>query len=108
VSPVALSVPAPINYILRHKIQNSRTSRILDHITGAHGHAGYSAWPGLTFDACSEEGKVILGTPNGVGVAWLLIQRKKELEKKRVEKITLFSAPSKGDYVFASLLFWIV
>jgi len=40
----------------------------------------------------SEEGKAILGTPNGAGVAWLLIQRKQELGHRTIKDVTVFWA----------------
>jgi hypothetical protein len=73
------------------------------------GRSGYDAWPGVTFDIESEEGKAILGTPNGAGTAWLLIQRKRELGRRRIEKVTVFHAGMKEDmFGWPSLLFWIV
>lgn len=106
-SPVPL--PAPIKFVLRLKIQNVDTYSILNKITARHGLTGYPPWPGIVLDIESDEGKAVLGTPNGAGVAWLLIQRKKELGHKRVEKVTFFCVPSEGEiHLWASLLFWIV
>jgi len=57
----------------------------------------------------SEEGKAILGTPNGAGTAWLLIQRGRELRHRKIEKVTVFYAENEDDmYRWPSLLFWVV
>ncbi|KAF2023670.1 hypothetical protein EK21DRAFT_118541 [Setomelanomma holmii] len=69
----------------------------------------YVPWPGVTFDIDSEESKAILGTPNGAGTVWLLIQRKKDFGDRRIEKVTLFYAEKEDDaFRWPSLLFWIV
>jgi hypothetical protein len=106
---VATPKPAPIKYIFRLSVQSVRTYPILNKIMAKLGRSGYDAWPGVTFDIESEEGKAILGTPNGAGTAWLLIQRKKELGRRRIAKVTVFHAGIKEDmYGWPSLLFWIV
>lgn len=43
-----------------------------------------------TFDARDERAQALLGTPNGSGVAWVLIQRKRYLGIKVVDKVTMF------------------
>jgi hypothetical protein len=47
-------------------------------------------WPGLSYEASSDEGQALLRSPNGLGVAMLLIQHKKQLGHKTVEKIMVF------------------
>jgi hypothetical protein len=55
-------------------------------------------WPGVTFTMETEEGKTLLGTPNGSGIAWLLAQHKKQLGYKVGKKVQLWysitSAPN--------------
>jgi hypothetical protein len=69
----------------------------------------YELWPGITFDIQSEEGKAILGTPYGSGVAWMLIQHSKALRERTIKKVTIFYSPKKDDlFRWPSLLFWIV
>jgi hypothetical protein len=61
----------------------------------------------------SEDGKALLGTPNGSSVAWLLIQHKamSQLWHKTVKKVTILSSEftddDPGHEVSSSLLFWI-
>ena len=40
--------------------------------------------------AAETEAKALLGTPNGSGIAWLLIQHKRQLGWKMVDSVTLF------------------
>jgi hypothetical protein len=70
---------------------------VLNKIISKHGQFTYDKWPGVTFSMESEEGKAILGTPNGCGVAFMLIQHGKALGEKRIEKVTLFHAAKQDD-----------
>jgi hypothetical protein len=100
--------PLPLNYICRITIQNIETYTLLQKVIEKHGHDTYFEWPGLSFEAESEEGKAILGTPSGSGVAWMLGQRKKEFGGREVERVTVFYARKEGDlYRWPSLMFWI-
>lgn len=47
-------------------------------------------WPGKSFDMGTPQGRAILSTPNGVGVAWFLINNKEELGVKVPTKVTVF------------------
>jgi hypothetical protein len=68
-SPTITS-PAPIKYIFRLTIHHVPTYAILNKILKKHNRTQYELWPGMTFAIDSEEGKAILGTPNGAGAAW--------------------------------------
>jgi len=99
----------PLNYVFRVQIQNAATSLVLNNIISKHTTFTYEMWPGITFGMDTEEGKAILGTPNGCGVAWMLIQHSKAFGKKNIEKVTLFHAAKKDDlFRWPTLLFWIV
>lgn len=82
-----------LKYVFRHEIENSDTSAVIEHIFGLGGGAQDGAglvWPpGVTFRMDEDHGKALLGTPHGSGVAWLLIQHKKQLGHKTVEKVTV-------------------
>lgn len=54
----------------------------------------------------SDEGKAILATPNGRGVAWMLIQHRDLMGQKRVKSMSVFSVlGSGGVYQGPTLLF---
>lgn len=53
-------------------------------------------WPGTTFDMTTDEGKAILATPNGAGVAWWLIDHKSQLGVKTVKSVTVFKGRGIG------------
>lgn len=47
-------------------------------------------WPGLSFGMDSDEGKALLGTPNGIGTARLLIDRAAQLGRREL-KVYMFA-----------------
>ncbi|KAB8199136.1 hypothetical protein P875_00095127 [Aspergillus parasiticus SU-1] len=47
-------------------------------------------WPGKSYDMSTDDGKAILGTPNGAGVARFLMDHKLELGVKAPSKVTVF------------------
>ncbi|CAA9962859.1 hypothetical protein PTMSG1_06227 [Pyrenophora teres f. maculata] len=99
--------PLPLKYIFRLTIMNATTCEVLKSVIAKQGVEEYSLWPGLTFDIESEEGRAILGSPNGAGVAWMLLQHKTQLGEKKIEKVTVFYATGQSDlFRWPSLLFW--
>lgn len=67
-----------LKYFIRKNVQNPDTLRIIDEAAGSVA----KEWPGTTFSMESDEGKALLRTANGVGVAYMLIQHKPELGVK--------------------------
>ena len=63
-------------------------------------------WPGITFSLESDEGKAILGTPTGLGVAKLLLDHRDLLGRKETESISYFTDGAR--YNVFSLAFHIV
>ncbi|KAL9011837.1 MAG: hypothetical protein Q9173_003353 [Seirophora scorigena] len=62
----------------------------MSYIYNKHGGANSKPFPGLEFGMDTEEGRALLGTPTGVGVAWLLIERWKELGR-RIPRVRIFN-----------------
>ncbi|KAL8853715.1 MAG: hypothetical protein Q9221_001526 [Calogaya cf. arnoldii] len=69
--------PAGLRYIGHHFISNPDSAVIIDQILRAAYNINTPniAWPGLQASITTDTGKALLATPNGVGVAWLLIDR---------------------------------
>ena len=80
--------PSDLKAIVRLGIENEDTMSVIDRVTAASG--GEIQTNGLTWVMNNDVAKAMLGTPNGVGVAWLLAQHQKELGHKVVESVTLF------------------
>ncbi|KAL8652062.1 MAG: hypothetical protein Q9226_004425 [Calogaya cf. arnoldii] len=69
--------PAGLRYIGHHFISNPDSVIIIDRILreAYNTNTPNIAWPGLQASINTDTGKALLATPNGVGVAWLLIDR---------------------------------
>ncbi|KAL9629697.1 MAG: hypothetical protein Q9204_005129 [Flavoplaca sp. TL-2023a] len=67
--------PAGLRYIGHHFISNPESSDIIDQILKAtyNTNTPNIAWPGLQASINTDPGKALLATPNGVGIAWLLM-----------------------------------
>ena len=73
--------------VLRISIKNTKTKAVVRHImkdTLVNGGE-----KSFRTDDNRDKVAALLGTPNGVGVAWLLIQHKRQLGHKTVEKVTV-------------------
>ncbi|KAI4279924.1 MAG: hypothetical protein L6R38_004864 [Xanthoria sp. 2 TBL-2021] len=79
------SNPGRLRYIGHHFISNDDTKAIFDRIlqTAYKTNTPNVAWPGFLASVNSDEGKALLATPNGVGVAWLMIERAAALGRRR-------------------------
>jgi hypothetical protein len=84
-----------LKYVIRYNIVNADTSMIINQAVGPTSSIG---WPGVTISMRSEIGRAVLGTPNGVGVAYLLATHKAQLGQKTVESVHLWSRPPKYFY----------
>ena len=83
------SPTANLKYVLRFHVLNDATYLAVEAINEVNCTKKMS-WPGITYSAASDEGRTLLGTPNGSSVAYLLIQHKAALGHKTVDKITVF------------------
>ncbi|KAL8749338.1 MAG: hypothetical protein Q9184_006848 [Pyrenodesmia sp. 2 TL-2023] len=92
-----------LQYIGHENVISSTTKRVVAELLALRRkepNAPLAApFPGLTFTMDMPEGQALLGTPNGVGVARLLIDRVKELGKRDLS-VTLFSDGMFIDMVF--------
>ena len=77
-----------LKYVIRYDIVNDETADI---IARAAGPRFRIAWPGATISMSTEQGRAILGTPNGVGVAFLLATHKAQLGQKTVESVHVWT-----------------
>ncbi|KAI4168104.1 MAG: hypothetical protein LQ343_006637 [Gyalolechia ehrenbergii] len=82
--------PHDLRYLAHDTVTNEDTKDIMRFIFNKGPAKGLINWPGLTFGADQDEGLALLGTPNGLGTAWLLIDRAKELGP-RLPRVTIFS-----------------
>lgn len=82
--------PHDLRYLCHDAVTNKDTTGIMKQVFNNGPAKTLVRWPGLTFGLDQEEGQALLGTPNGLGTAWLLIDRAKELGP-RMPRVTIFS-----------------
>ncbi|GLA27018.1 hypothetical protein CBS147346_9370 [Aspergillus niger] len=85
-----------LKYVIRTHIVNPDTKNVLEVVCGGP----CPSWPGTTFDINqkkkggvleNQNGLALLGTPNGGGAAWLLINHKQQLSRKMPVSVTAWT-----------------
>lgn len=90
-----------LKHVFRYHIKSGETSTldIALEALGVQTADDIKVWPsdqpeilGQTFEANSDEGKALIGTPHGVGVGWLIWQHQggSQLGRKTFDKVTVF------------------
>ena len=95
-----------LRYIFRLLISNPDSQALMSKALENVG-AKISQWPGQDFGRSTKAFKALLGSPNGSGVAWLLINHKEQLGKKTVWKITVFRHEGAAEDADPSMLLWL-
>lgn len=98
--------PCKLRYIFRTPCVNPITQDVIKRVM-ERTKKRLGKWPGETFYMETDEGKAILGTPNGSGVGYLLAQHANQLGDKIVEKVVVFQDEGKKQPRPPSLLFYI-
>ncbi|KAL8728780.1 MAG: hypothetical protein Q9166_005158 [cf. Caloplaca sp. 2 TL-2023] len=85
-----------LRYVFRDKVVNDMTRGIMEYITGVETDTLDLPWPGRTYDMRTNDGKALLGTPYGVGIAYLLKDHSDVLGRKipLARVFTVSNAPS--------------
>jgi hypothetical protein len=83
-----------LQYVFRLQMANDITMSVINTLNG---HMSHLPWPGLTFPMTELQGLAILGTPNGFGVAWLLIQHRAQFGRRTIESVRVWSDPDSGN-----------
>ncbi|KAL8840363.1 MAG: hypothetical protein Q9170_001378 [Blastenia crenularia] len=89
--------PHDLRYIGQNSISNDDTIAIMKRIFNRPQAKGPVIWPGLSYTLQQDEGLALLGSPNGLGIAWLLIDRAGKLGP-RFPKVTIFTEPGGKNY----------
>jgi glucokinase len=88
--------PGALKYVWRVNIFNADTYAIVKEALKRK----YNEEPstlGRAFSMDDEEGKAVLGTVHGAGVAYLLAQHKKQMGLKTVRGVYVFQSPEKDN-----------
>ncbi|KAL9011178.1 MAG: hypothetical protein Q9173_003952 [Seirophora scorigena] len=87
-----------LRYIVRENITTKLTRRIMEYIKRARPDTDFLPWPGRLYDAAtSDEGKALLATPHGVGVAYMLGDHADALGGRRYPAVCIFTAPTREE-----------
>ncbi|KAK5721358.1 Mitochondrial import inner membrane translocase subunit tim8 [Elasticomyces elasticus] len=107
-----------VKYFLRHQVMDKTSDAILNTIA-AMPDEKVVAWPGNEYYFTDPEGspkrqiaQALLGSPNGVAVAFFLMQHRVQIgggvaKKKTLEKVRLFSTQD-GESELRHLLFYVM
>jgi len=89
------TAPHKLDYICRMCVTNADTRRIVWQAFKSAVGDGSDMMSDKTFPMTSEQGKAILGTPNGRGVAYFLINHKDagQMGLKEIESVRAFQIP---------------
>ncbi|KAL8895341.1 MAG: hypothetical protein Q9207_008209, partial [Kuettlingeria erythrocarpa] len=84
-----------LRYLAHDAIENEATDEIAAYIFAKARNSQDVPYPGLDFGMDSREGRALLGTPNGIGTARILIDRAKELGKREL-RVRIFTSDTNG------------
>ncbi|KAL8707078.1 MAG: hypothetical protein Q9225_007835 [Loekoesia sp. 1 TL-2023] len=84
-----------LRYVIRDNVGNEITREIIERIEGVEPDTLDLPWPGHTYDMRTDGGKALLGTPNGIGVAYL-IKDHSDVLGRRIPSVRIFSANNEG------------
>ncbi|KAF2013589.1 hypothetical protein BU24DRAFT_464355 [Aaosphaeria arxii CBS 175.79] len=98
--------PRNLRYVFRYSIKNKNACSIISRALESANQV-LQKWPGVTFDMSTREGRAILGSPNGAGVAFLLSQHKEQLGNKTITKVVVFQDEGDAKSRPPSLLFYV-
>ena len=97
---------AQIRHIITFDIDNELTKSIMNRALKELGLYRDPGWPGFEFSMDSDGAKAILGSPNGLGIGYLLGQHKKELGNMEVKFIRIFQSDISSDNKEFSCIYW--
>nr|OQO32671.1 hypothetical protein B0A51_00049 [Rachicladosporium sp. CCFEE 5018] len=80
--------------VAREFVINEYTGRVAELLFG---EKGPGKWPGTVYSPGDDGFNIFMGVPNGKGVTYLLAQHRKQFTWKVVDKIHVFSSPSRVD-----------
>ncbi|KAL8924705.1 MAG: hypothetical protein Q9208_003895 [Pyrenodesmia sp. 3 TL-2023] len=91
------ATPNSLRYICRDGVVNPDTKSIMNEVFRRTSPTQKPVtWPGLTFGIETEEAQALLGTPNGLAVAFMLMDRAKELGRRRLSVTIAATDPELG------------
>ena len=96
-----------IRYVFRSPVANTEAQWLINRAL-EQSKKELKTWPGVEFSMETDEGKAILSSPNGAGVAYLLFTHKRQLGRKTISKVTVFADDGKKQPRPPSLIYHVV
>ena len=88
--------PGSLKHMLRFSIVNQNTVDIMDKALENAGQLPRKPWPGYELDMSTEGARAILGSSNGIGLAYMILDHQSEFGKhKRIQSVRIFSNDAK-------------
>ncbi|MCJ1447658.1 MAG: hypothetical protein MMC23_008169 [Stictis urceolatum] len=81
--------PTKLRYVIRNNIVNGDAVALIDEALGKAG-SYMQPWPGKELSIFTMEGRTLLGTPNGYGVGFMLMDHWLVLGHLKVKSVTAF------------------
>jgi hypothetical protein len=78
-----------LKYIFRHQVVNLETIAVIKEVLEKRGEE-QKPWPGVQISMTERDAWAILGSPNGRGAAWMLLQHKRQLGMKSISAVTIY------------------
>lgn len=88
--------PSSLRYIFRASIISTDTNNVINTLV-----SNLPQWPGVTYLTLDWQGQALLGSPNGRGIGWMLLQHQGTFGNKKVQSVQVW----KGSDGFPSILF---
>ena len=76
-----------IEWVIHQDVDNKVAQRVVKQIMSKKKP---TSWPGKTFSTDDDEGKALVGCPNGYGLAYMLAQHQSALGKKTIDSVVVF------------------
>ncbi|KAJ4406908.1 Mitochondrial import inner membrane translocase subunit tim8 [Didymella pomorum] len=102
-----------LNHIVTWSVTNGGTARLiaaaLDALadeTKTTMDTDLKPYPWKEFDTDNVSGQLVLGSPNGLGIGYMLVQHKPEIGNRRTKKIEVFSADTAASGMKEPSLWW--
>jgi len=96
-----------LRYVFRSPVANTEAQWLINRAFQLSSKE-LSTWPGVEFEMTTDEGKALLSSPNGAGVAYLLFTHKRQLGRKTISKVTVFADDGKKQPRPPSLVYHVV
>ena len=85
-----------LRYVMHENIDTLDTRKVIEYIEVAGPDSLNLPYPGTVYDMRSDDGKALLGTAHGMGVAWLVIDHS-NVPGRKIPAVRVFTAPSQDD-----------